>query len=118
MSLLKNNASILIPIIRKMMPAVIAQDIVGVQGMQGPAGQIFNIKADRRKFLIVDQTIDKLPSPPKGYLTVDVVGEVALWLEEQPIHLWKHGDVPAYSFGMERYTVSEELLTMLMLRFS
>ena len=104
-------SSVLIPMIRKMMPAIIAQEIVGVQPMT-------DILKPRPKFMLVDQSVDKLQAPPKGYLTVDVVGEVAMWIEEQAIHMWKHGDIPAYAFGMERYTVSEQLYTMIALRWS
>ena len=107
----KDWNSVLIPMIRKIMPAVIAQEIVGVQ----PMTDVFK---PRPKFIRVDQTVDKLPKPPEGYLTVDVAGEVAMWLEEQPIHMWKHGDVPAYAFGMERYTVSEQLYTWMALKWS
>ena len=104
--------SVLIPMIRKIMPAVIAQDIVGVQPMTG------GITPPRKKFILLDQTVDNLPAPPDGYVTVDVMGEVARWIEEQAIHMWKFGDVPAYSFGMERYTISEELYTMMALKWS
>ena len=104
-------SSELIPMIRKVMPGIIAQEIAGVQ----PMTDIFK---PRQKFIKVDQTVDKLPAPPEGYLTVDVAGEVALWIEEQPIYMWKHGDVPAYSFGMERYTVSEQLYTWMSLRWT
>ena len=38
------DLSIILPIIRKTMPAMIAQDIVGVQPMTGPVGEIFKIK--------------------------------------------------------------------------
>ena len=102
--------SILIPMIRKVMPTVIAQDIVGVQPMTMPKYL--------DKVLVVDQTIDKLPAPPEGHLTVDVDWEVAKWIESQPIHMWKYGDVPAYSASRERYTISEQLYTWLTLRWS
>ena len=38
------DLSIILPIIRKIMPAMIAQDIVGVQPMTGPVGEIFKTK--------------------------------------------------------------------------
>ena len=104
-------SKVLIPMVRKYMPGVIAQEIVSVQ----PMTDVFK---PRPKFMLVDQPVDKLPAPPEGYLTVDVAGEVAMWIEEQAIHMWKHGDVPAYAFGMERYTVSEQLYTMMALRWS
>lgn len=35
---------ILLPIIRRLLPNIIAADILGVQPMSGPAGQIFTLK--------------------------------------------------------------------------
>lgn len=99
--------SVLIPMIRKVMPAIVAQDIVGVQPMSA-------INAE--PIVVVEP--NQPPGPPEGYLTVDVLGEVALWIEEQPIYMWKHGDIPAYAFGRERYTVSEQLYTWMRLKWS
>ena len=72
----------------------------------------------RKKFIKIDQTVDKMPAAPEGYVTVDVVGEVARWIEDQAIHLWKFGDVPAYNSMMDRYTISDELYTMMALKWS
>ena len=38
------DRKVLIPIIRKMLPSIIAADIVGVQPMQGSTGSIFKMK--------------------------------------------------------------------------
>lgn len=35
---------ILIPVVRKILPSIIATDIVGVQQMSGPSGLIFSVK--------------------------------------------------------------------------
>lgn len=70
-----------------------------------------------KKFIVIDQTVDNLPAPPKGYLTVDVTIEVSQWIEQQPLYMWKHGDVPAYSGAMDRYTISEQLYAWLALRW-
>ena len=111
--------SILLPMIRKTLPGVIAQDIVGVQPMATDVAQVFSIKSKYlEKILIVDQTVDKLPAPPAGHMTVDVDWEVAQWIQKQPIHMWKFGDVPAYSSARERFTVSEQLYTWMTLRWS
>lgn len=37
------DPKILIPVIRQMLPAILASDIVGVQPMQGPIGSIFTV---------------------------------------------------------------------------
>lgn len=43
---MKTDKSVLIPLIRKIMPGVIAQDIVGVQPMTGSTGQIFSMSGE------------------------------------------------------------------------
>ena len=37
-------SKVILPIIRRLMPNVIANDIIGVQSMQGPVGQIFTMR--------------------------------------------------------------------------
>ena len=39
---------VILPMIRRIMPGTIAQDLVGVQPMQGPAGQIFTLRQPKR----------------------------------------------------------------------
>lgn len=43
---------IILPIIRRVMPSIIAHDICGVQPMTGPASQIFSL---RSKYSGIDQ---------------------------------------------------------------
>lgn len=106
----KDWNSVLIPMIRKMMPTLIAQEIVGVQPMTMPK--------HLPKFMVVDQTVDKLPAPPEGHLTVDVDFEVSRWIQEQPIYMWKFGDVPAYSGARDRFTISKQLYSWMALKWS
>lgn len=118
---MSNNdwSSVLLSTIRKVMPSVLANEVTGVQPMTGATGQVFDIKYEWSKpFRLVDQVLDGLPPPPDGYLTVDVNWEVARWLNNQPIDMWKLCDVPAYSMSMERYTISEKLYTMMALKWS
>jgi hypothetical protein len=72
----------------------------------------------KNRFYLVNQSVDNLPEPPKGYLTVDVDFEISKWIEEQPLYMWKHGDVPAYAANKDRYTISEELYTWLTVRWT
>lgn len=110
--------AMIMPAIRKLMPSVIAQDIVSVQPMTSPNGLVFDIKYEAPKsFVRVDASKDGLPLPPEGYIAVDVNWEVARWISEQPIHMWKFRDAPAYSPVMERYTISEKLYTLMAVRF-
>ena len=104
---------------KKINIASLSDMIVGVQPMTGPAGKIFTIKHRiAKRYEIIDQTIDNLPKPPEGYLTIEVDLEISKWIEENPIHMWKFGDVPAYSPNRNRYTISSELYSWLILRWS
>ncbi len=108
----------IIPIIRKLMPAMIAKDIVGAQPMSSAIGKAFDIHYKRPvPFCRVDQELYGLPPAPEGFLTVDVNYQVALWIKDQPVHMWKFSDAPAYSIAMTRYTISEKLYTLMAMRF-
>lgn len=107
----KNDwASVLIPMIRNVVPTLIAQEIVGVQPMTMPK--------KLPKFMVVDQTADNLPAAPEGYLTVDVDFEVSLWIQDQPAYMWKFGEIPAYSGSRDRFTISDQLYTWMTLKWS
>lgn len=103
-------ANILIPMIRTVLPMVTAESIVNVQQMHNP----FN----NTKFIKVNQSKDHLCNPPDGYVTIDVITDISIWIEKQPIHMWKYGDVPAYSGHMDRFTISEELYTWLVVKWT
>jgi hypothetical protein len=40
-----NTLSVSLPLIRRIMPSIIANDIIGVSPMTAPTGQIFSLKA-------------------------------------------------------------------------
>ena len=94
------------------------EDIVGVQPMSASASQIFNIRhITTPKYYIVDPTIDKLPKPPRGYITIEANMEISRWIESQPLYMWRQGDVPAYIPLYDRFMISEELFTLLALKW-
>ena len=108
-----------IGLIRNSLPGIMAQDIAGIQPMLSDVAKVFGIKPKYlEKILVVDQTVDKLPAPPAGHMTVDVDLEVSQWIQQQPVYMWKFGDVPAYSGARDRYTISEKLYTWMTLKFS
>ena len=41
---LANLSKVILPIVRRVMPSIIATDIIGVQPMTGPTGQIFTLR--------------------------------------------------------------------------
>ena len=51
---LSEFGKVLLPIIRKVLPNVIAADLVGVQPMSGPAGQLFTLKHRYGLYGIID----------------------------------------------------------------
>lgn len=106
-------------LIRHSLPGLIAQDLAGIQPMPADVAKVFGMKPKYlEKILVVDQTVDKLPAPPAGHMTIDVDWEVSEWIQQQPIHMWKFGDVAAYSGTRDRFTVSEQLYTWMTLKFS
>lgn len=99
------NPKILLPIIRKHMPTLIAQNIVGVQPM--------NLTLPRYQIVSDSNT-----PVPNGYIKIDVRKEISDWIEQQPIYMWKHGE-PGVMVGFyNRYIISEELLSWLILRWA
>ena len=100
------DPKILIPLIRKHLHTTIAQDIVSVQPM--------NLIPQTKWQVLTEYNLPL----PKGYLTIDVKKEISDWIEQQPLHMWKHGE-PGVMLGYySRYIISEELLTWLTLRWT
>jgi hypothetical protein len=99
------NPKILLPLIRKHLPTLIADDIISVHPM--------NLTLP--KYQIVAESNTPVPS---GYLKIDVRKEISDWIEQQPIHMWKLGE-PGVMLGFyNRYIITEELFTWITLRWS
>jgi hypothetical protein len=111
----------LIPIIRKMMPKTIAQDIVGVQPMS--MSHVFTMKGDKVGFknyvMARNQNECVLyDTPDKPHYAVDVRTTVEEWLHEQPIDMWKYAEeTDDCHMSFNRYIINEELLTWMTLRW-
>jgi hypothetical protein len=106
----KDWNSVLIPMIRKLAPTILAQEIVGVQPMTGVT--IPPMMAPR--YQITEQYNEVVPD---GYLVIDVNKEVSHWIEEQPIRYWKHGELTNTPGFWDRYIISEQLFTWLKMRW-
>ena len=110
---------VLIPMIRKIAPTLIAQDIVGVQPMPSSVYDTFsNIKPKFLTYNVLDESWQK--TCPAGNTAIETNVEIAHWIEQQPVHMWKYIDLNAR--GMEyhlstHFFVSNELLTWLKLRW-
>ena len=117
----KNNNT-LIPIIRKLMPNIVAQDIVGVQPMSIGTSNVFNINGDKATFrnFVPAGNQNECVLYSGNHVAVDVkTREVSKWLEEQPAHLWKYAEeTDDCHFAFTRYIIDEQLFTLLSLRWS
>jgi hypothetical protein len=101
--------------IRKVMPGLIANQIIGVQPMTGPTGQIHTLRTRYPTILNFTIILDHAYDVPNDYCVVDVAPKVASWIEEQDITLWKPIDNSSY---LEQYIISNTLYTLMALRWS
>ena len=105
----------LIDMIRKVTPTMIANDICSVQPMTAPTGKIFTLRTrysdsvKMREFELVDD--DNFTQ--EGWCLIDVSYTVADWIITNPVGQW----IAVESHKEPRYIISEELFTMLALRF-
>lgn len=105
----KEWASIMIPMIRKILPTVIAQEIVGVQPMVMPK---------KLTYEVLDESWAK--TAPYGHTAITTNVEIAHWIEKQPVHMWKYIDLETNGkeFALNTYFfVSDQLLTWLRMRW-
>ncbi len=101
----------LLSLTRKVTPTMIANDIISVQPMTAPTGQIFTLRTrygGDRHFELVD---DKFTQ--EGWLLIDVSITVADWIITNPVDQW----IAVESHKEPRYRVTEELMTLLILTF-
>jgi hypothetical protein len=117
------NKSVL-SILRKLMPASVAQDIVGVQPMNTHTMHgIFTMKDGKVAFkhftLATNQNECVLyDTPERTHYAVDVRLPMTEWLENQPKHMWKYADeTDDCHLACTRYIVCEELLTWMTLKW-
>ena len=116
--------NIIIPIVRKMLPQTLVKDIASVQPMTGPDSGVFVMREDKVAFknyvMVPNQNECVLYDTPEcTYYAVDVRPEVDAWIQEQPLHMWKHADeFEDCHFNFTRYIISEGLLSWLIIRWS
>jgi hypothetical protein len=102
-------------LIRKVTPNIIANDICDVQPMTGPTGKIHTLRVrypdavKMREFELVDD--DNFTQ--EGWCLIDVSYTVADWIITNPVGQW----IAVESHREPRYIITEELFTMLALRF-
>jgi len=108
--------NIIMPMIKKVIPDLIANDIIDIQPMTGAVGKIHTLRVKysddllpEAKFVLVEESLFAEP----GRCVVDVDPEVEQWIKTHAVDQWHAVSIP---FG--RYVVSEELFVILALRWS
>ena len=115
---LKLSRSIILPIMKKVVPGLIANEIISVQPMTGPVGQIFTMRTRYTTQYFERVAPDEYGNinVPDGYCVVDVNTPIGEWIQAQPIHHWK--DAESLTFLRDRYVISDVLYTAMSLRWS
>jgi hypothetical protein len=103
------DPKVLIPMIRKLMPTVLAQQITGVQPMTGI--QWPTIK--RPKFEVVDKAI---VDGVQWYTILIYDQEIWFWITQQDGPPWSHRAEPATNRTLA--DISEEMYALLLLKWS
>lgn len=102
-------AKVLIPVIRKHLPTILAEEIAGVQPMVPPK---------MLSYEVLEEEWQK--TCPRGHTAIQTNVEIGHWIEQQPIHMWKYIDLEkeGRTFALNTYFfVSNELLTWLRMRW-
>lgn len=98
---------VLIPMIKNVMPILVADKIMGKP------------PSKRLTYEQLDGGWEK--TTPPGHVTIMTNVEIAHWIEQQPIHMWKYIDLETDSkhYALNtHFIVSEQLLTWLQLRWA
>lgn len=98
--------STLLPLIRKILPDVIAQEIISVQPMISPVAPPYVILENH------------FPPAPEGHLIIEANFEISSWIQNQPIHMWKWHEDWAAPPGKDRFYISKKLYTLLSLKWT
>jgi len=76
---------VILPVIRRVMPTVIANDIVGVQPMTGPVGQIHTLRV-RYSDTADDATAgEEALSPLRSHLVIQVTKQVQMLVKQMQL---------------------------------
>ena len=100
---------IMLPMIRKVLPATIAQEIVGVQPMVMPKMITYQVLTDGWE-----------KTCPAGHVAIMTNVQIAHWIEQQPVHMWKYIDLEKDGREFQLNThffISDQLLTWLKMRW-
>lgn len=110
----KDKPNILIPIIRKLMPNIIAQDIAGVQSMTNNVGAVFNTKTQLVPTFKTFSSSERNGSTWYHVRAYQI--SVMEWIREQPTDLWQEDEHDGVS-GIQ-FHLHEKLYTAFSLRWT
>ena len=74
--------------IRKILPTTIAQEIVGVQPMASSMSSVFT---KQLTYQVLEDGWEK--TCPAGHVAIMTNVQIAHWIEQQPVHMWKYIDL-------------------------
>lgn len=112
--------NVLIPIIRKLMPTAFAKQLVSVQPMTSPTGNVFKMNGDKLGFVpfVIVENQNECALYSGNHIAVDVKPSVSKWIEEQEPYLWKYAEeTEGCHVSFTRYIIDEQLFTLLSLRW-
>jgi hypothetical protein len=99
-----------IAMLRKFIPKTIAQEIAGVQPM--------SVQPKFLTYQVLTEGWEKVC--PTGHTAIKTNIQIAAWIEQQPVHMWKYIDLESngktYAIG-SHFFVSDQLLTWLKMRW-
>lgn len=106
---------VILPIIRNVVPDIIAEELCSVQPM---TANMINPFTKTWEKIGMDVPTNKWVFNVRSQ-------EIRTWIEEQPIHMWKvydvdkfNGDTPIAALIGENYTFTEEMEAWFQLRWS
>ena len=114
----EETRKILMPMIRKILPGTIAQNIVGVQPMQGIGGSIYTMRPSQPRNITFEKTKVDMHWCCEFMPGINVTSTIAIeeWLKQFPkTNYWTQQDNPWGTYYVNIY--DEEMLTAFILRW-
>ena len=109
----------MMPIKRKTHASTIASQLVGVQPMTPPSGQLFTMRHGRvRPAFTLAKNQDACLKYPGEHYVVNVKPEVDVWLTDQTCDMWMNTEMEWDDISpFSQYIVSAELYTLMILKW-
>ena len=91
--------------------------------MTGPFGKIFKLTVPTQNRPYLSRPSHQIVTntafvPPHDHCVVSVVSDIADWIEQQPIHMWKPAECLEAGWTGYEYVISSKLYIWMVLRWS